>query len=177
MSYPLIILVIALAGALFFISRQQGQIARLELEARHDPLTGLPNRRGLAYEWEAMPRERALILIDLVGFKAVNDTHGHIVGDVLLRKVAERLAAAMPPGGILARWGGDEFVAMVPATQADTLYLNMKQSVEQPFDLSEGGGPANVGIGVRMGNGNGEQSLGPALMGASASLMEARRAG
>ncbi|MBU3065807.1 diguanylate cyclase [Nocardia sp. NEAU-G5] len=92
--------------------------AELRRQARHDPLTGLPNRRQLVDTLaqiivDADPDDRiGLGFIDLDGFKAVNDTYGHGVGDRLLAAVASRLAAAAD-GATLARVGGDEFVILL----------------------------------------------------------------
>lgn len=93
--------------------------AELRRQARHDPLTGLPNRRQLVETLsqiivDADPDDRiGLGFIDLDGFKAVNDTYGHGVGDRLLASVAGRLAA-VSDGATLARVGGDEFVVLLP---------------------------------------------------------------
>ena len=93
---------------------------RLRYEANHDPLTGLPNRKRffdrLAELADAIgPDDRriGLCLLDLDGFKAVNDSLGHEFGDRLLVAVAERLLAAAEPGRMVARLGGDEFVVLI----------------------------------------------------------------
>ncbi|QJY49046.1 GGDEF domain-containing protein [Pseudonocardia broussonetiae] len=92
-------------------------------EARTDPLTGLANRRGLHEECvrlldhpDATPV--TLLLLDLDGFKDINDTRGHEAGDRLLVEVADRLTGVMRRDDLLARLGGDEFVALLPATPA-----------------------------------------------------------
>lgn len=171
----------ALLGALLLILvavlvRQRQRIALLELEARHDVLTGLPNRRALTRAWAAMAGPKALILIDLVGFKAVNDSHGHIVGDALLQQVATRLGATVPPPGLLARWGGDEFVALLPQHMADGLLEGMAATWAKPYDLSTRGGPADVRIGGRIGQSVGETDLERALDTAAHRLIEAKAA-
>ncbi|MCB1006139.1 MAG: diguanylate cyclase [Acidimicrobiales bacterium] len=92
----------------------------LELKASHDPLTGLLNRS--AFEGEvavALQQARvtgasvAVIFMDLDGFKPINDTHGHAVGDDVLRAVAQRIAGAVRTSDRVARLGGDEFVALL----------------------------------------------------------------
>ena len=85
--------------------------------SRHDRLTGLLNRAGLERETEFLRNDDAtadltLFFIDLDGFKAVNDTHGHRIGDELLRKVAEYLLELVGHSDIIARLGGDEFVVV-----------------------------------------------------------------
>lgn len=93
---------------------------RLAHLAHHDPLTGLPNRRVFQDRLElALIRSRqtrsrgAVVFIDLDGFKPVNDTYGHAVGDLLLQEVARRLEAVMRKDDIVARLGGDEFAILV----------------------------------------------------------------
>jgi diguanylate cyclase (GGDEF)-like protein/PAS domain S-box-containing protein len=87
--------------------------------ASHDPLTGLPNRSLFLDRLEhALARKRrshgrlAVLFLDLDGFKVINDTRGHDVGDLLLRALAPRLSAALRPGDTIARFGGDEFVVL-----------------------------------------------------------------
>ena len=92
----------------------------LEMQASQDPLTGLANRRRLLVELEtAIARPTgtrpfsALVLLDLDGFKAVNDHHGHAIGDTVLCAVAERLLAGARHGDLVCRLGGDEFAVLV----------------------------------------------------------------
>lgn len=84
--------------------------------AARDVLTGLPNRIALMDRLESTLLDRrgsaAVLFIDLDGFKLVNDTQGHSVGDVLLKSVAERLASVIRPQDLLVRFGGDEFVVV-----------------------------------------------------------------
>jgi diguanylate cyclase (GGDEF)-like protein len=90
--------------------------------ALHDPLTGLPNRRLLDHHGWALAEsgrgldEIAILYVDLDGFKAVNDTFGHRVGDDILVGFAERLRTCVRPGDIVARLGGDEFAALLVGT-------------------------------------------------------------
>ncbi len=169
---PLLALLILLLG--ITLVRQRQRIGALLQEARHDPLTGLPNRRGLQVHWAETGEDKALILIDLVGFKAVNDSHGHIVGDVLLQQVAGRLAAAVPPPGLLARWGGDEFAATVPLDRLGQQLPLFVNALAMAFDLSDGGGPRDVRIGARTGVSLGEPELELALRSAARGLLDAK---
>ncbi len=93
---------------------------RLTMEARHDPLTGLPNRRHYeAWEWRD---GQMLALIDLDLFKTINDEYGHTTGDAVLRAVAQVLANAVDDKTLLAAWriGGEEFAV---ALESDTIEL------------------------------------------------------
>jgi diguanylate cyclase (GGDEF)-like protein len=105
------------------VALQNGElIDKLRHEAMHDALTGLPNRaylqRRLAAALDEVADGRspgaAAIILDLDGFKAVNDTLGHAQGDRLLVEVAERLQTALGAVGVVARLGGDEFAVLLP---------------------------------------------------------------
>jgi len=103
-------------------------MGRLRHEAMHDTLTGLPNRAQLmALTTAAVARAAsgqsrvAMLIIDLNGFKAVNDTLGHHVGDLLITEVGRRLSAAAGPGVTVARLGGDEFAVLVEPVEDDGL--------------------------------------------------------
>lgn len=108
----------ALRGALAATDRRQAELAKL---AATDPLTGLANRRTWDAELERLVRETAsrgepltLAIVDLDGFKAVNDRHGHTVGDAVLRATADGLRRAVRRGDLAARIGGDEFGLLLP---------------------------------------------------------------
>ncbi|MGY6499503.1 MAG: putative bifunctional diguanylate cyclase/phosphodiesterase [Acidimicrobiales bacterium] len=99
--------------------RRQADMTLLHL-ATHDPLTGLPNRSLLddrlhhaSARAQRTHRPFAVLFLDLDRFKIVNDSHGHEVGDKMLRQVAARLVDAVRPGDTVARLGGDEFVIVV----------------------------------------------------------------
>ncbi|WP_165942402.1 tetratricopeptide repeat-containing diguanylate cyclase [Luteimonas terricola] len=98
---------------------------QLSVAARTDHLTGLPNRRHLLelMQLEVHRVDRGggtfcLVMADLDDFKAINDRHGHDAGDVVLREVARRLRDAVRKQDSVARWGGEEFLLLLPASRA-----------------------------------------------------------
>lgn len=118
------------------------QAAQLEYQARHDSLTGLPNRFRFydnARVQLANPDARGCIaLLDLDGFKEINDTLGHHSGDVLLRAVGPRLNSVVPATGLLARLGGDEFAIMltwVSREETKRWAKKLLEALQQPFEV------------------------------------------
>lgn len=160
--------------------------AALAHRAHHDELTGLPNRALLDQRLrEAVEGARrddatfALLLIDLDGFKRVNDTLGHHTGDLLLRRLAERLRAALREVDTCARIGGDEFAVVVPGAgvdEATAVARRLLDAFAPPFGI-EGRGVAvraSIGIAVAMGAGADAPEL---LRGADAAMYAAKRGG
>ncbi|TXJ05382.1 MAG: diguanylate cyclase [Aeromicrobium sp.] len=110
-------------------TEQEAQQLRSELdkhrrEAMTDPLTGLLNRRGMEIETArvidfAPGSDAAMLVMDIDHFKKINDTYGHAVGDVVIRKVAETMAEIAPGEAVTARFGGEEFVILLPGASCD----------------------------------------------------------
>ena len=137
---------VALAGLRLLLSvREVASLAVTRQEARTDELTGLPNRRAFteaiaAAIEEAAGRPFAVLLIDLDGFRELNDTLGHHMGDGLLRQVGERLSAVRRPGDLLACLGGDEYglltaLETTPA-EARAIARDARGALEDPFVLA-----------------------------------------
>ena len=130
--------------------------AEAQTNAMTDPMTGLPNARSLQvqFEKEVARADRndesfQLVMLDLDGFKAVNDNFGHKAGDQLLREVSKVIAGQLRDYDFLARYGGDEFVAIVPETKPEDvadLCIRIEKAVaafELPFSDGE---TARVGV-------------------------------
>ncbi|GAA0227870.1 putative bifunctional diguanylate cyclase/phosphodiesterase [Cryptosporangium japonicum] len=126
------------------------QRAKLAYQAFHDPLTGLANR-ALFAERLAVLDAPAVLLIDLDGFKAVNDSRGHAVGDQLLVTVARRLRAAAGNGDTVARMGGDEFAVLVPDGNGEDVARRILERVAGPVSLGESTVELRVSVGVANG--------------------------
>ncbi len=119
--------------------------ARIRHLAYFDPLTGLPNRSYLATRFDAMlgeARERsmplAVVFFDLDGFKEINDTLGHSSGDVMIRNIARRLGKHIRADDLLCRFGGDEFLLLLPDSDHNhtmTLVGGLLQHVNMPLQL------------------------------------------
>jgi diguanylate cyclase (GGDEF)-like protein/PAS domain S-box-containing protein len=146
------------------ITELKAQAAHIEQLAFYDPLTGLPNRsllrdrvqRALTHSTRHM-NHGAILFIDLDNFKALNDTKGHNIGDLLLIEVAKRLQDCIRSGDTVARLGGDEFVVVLDelnedtrqaAAQAQDIGEKVLASLNQPFNLQgfEHYNSASIGI-------------------------------
>ena len=131
--------------------RQADDLGDEKTLARTDELTGLPNRRRLIAELDTFSRvEGALMLLDLNGFKQVNDQCGHGAGDEVLIQVAARFARVLPESALLARLGGDEFGILFnggPQATVETVQA-LKACVSYPF-LIDG---KNISVGVSIGH-------------------------
>jgi len=129
--------------------RQAQEIGTERTLARTDELTGLPNRRKFMAELiEFSNSQGALLLLDLNGFKPINDKYGHVVGDQLLRAVSQRFRRSLPSHSTLARLGGDEFGALIPGDFESTMEaaLALHASVSYPFAIA--GETITVGVSV-----------------------------
>jgi len=162
----LIVSSILLSGSIFVvmvvrlslasIRRSEHLADRERHRALHDELTELPNRilieERLDHGLTVAKRRReplAVLLMDLVRFKEINDSLGHFYGDYLLQEVAHRMQGVVRESDTLARFGGDEFAMVLPATtlsQAVMISQKIAAAVEEPFLLE--GHNVNVGISI-----------------------------
>lgn len=156
-SVPILagVLVLSLVLVVLYVRTRRLNVAlkrsreKLSEMAHSDALTGLPNRNllddRLAFMLAKAQRSGtriAVCLLDLDGFKPINDRWGHQVGDAVLREVARRLSATLRDGDTVARWGGDEFVLLLEGAAADwQLFEIMKRvlaAVALDLDLCPG---------------------------------------
>jgi diguanylate cyclase (GGDEF)-like protein len=152
--------------------------------AVHDELTGLPNRLLMSERLDhAVLRARrtgkqsAVFYVDLDQFKAVNDMHGHQVGDELMVAVAERLTAVLRPGDTLARLHGDEFVILCEDLDdphhADELAVRIDAEMARPFLLSPGKVQIAASVGVAF-SGRGSDAPGELIRDADQAMYQAK---
>ena len=149
---------------------------RLRHQATHDELTGLANRKranALIDELGETPsRPASVVFMDLDGFKAVNDVHGHAAGDEVLVEVSERLEVALPAGATLARWGGDEFVAILPDTgerlATAARAARLRASLDEP--VTSAAGEHRIGCSVGVAASGGGRTLAQAIVRADAAM-------
>ena len=129
--------------------------------AHHDALTGLPNRRMFEQRLEQVlemsrrsGRSCALLFVDLDDFKAINDAHGHAVGDLVLQAVARTIVDAVRQVDTVARLAGDEFTVLCENVDSDDAALQIVATLEHAFDkpLDVGGQPftARASVGVSL---------------------------
>ena len=136
--------------ALALEEAEQGKIHR-EL-AVTDELTGVGNRREFLARLTQLPHDgsSSLLLLDLDGFKVVNDQHGHGAGDQVLREVAHRFQATLPNDSFLARLGGDEFGVLLlgPIERAEQLAARLRLALATPLYVGEQEVSLSVSIGA-----------------------------
>ncbi|MGI4800157.1 MAG: sensor domain-containing phosphodiesterase [Janthinobacterium lividum] len=156
---------------------------RLLRLAHHDPLTGLPNRlvvRRSVEQLAAGSEPAALLVVDLDGFKAVNDDLGHPAGDTVLKEVAERLLGCVRSTDMVARQGGDEFALLLSGvkshSQAALVADAVIRAVSQPINLNGEtvSVSASVGIATHPGDGSNTDEL---LSNADLALYQAKNDG
>lgn len=131
--------------------------AEAESHALTDPMTGLPNARALQlqFERETARAHRAgstfqILMLDLDGFKQVNDTFGHKAGDRMLLEIGRVIRAQLREYDFLARYAGDEFVAIIPETSAEAIFelSNRIETAVGQFSLQIGSSAASVGVSI-----------------------------
>ncbi|MGF1686440.1 EAL domain-containing protein [Photobacterium japonica] len=127
------------------ISQKKEEQNKEKYNAEHDYLTGLLNRRGITHaiiQHQPSLHAYSLLFLDIDGFKLINDTYGHAVGDKLLRAIAIRLQEALRFKGLLARFGGDEFIIQIEhrnISDPTRFAQQLIKALNRPFHLKEVG--------------------------------------
>ena len=145
-----LLVVLRMWGLVQQVKVQAFQLGEL---AMHDELTGLANRRAFEQRLGAAVASGSptVLLLDLNGFKAVNDRFGHAVGDDLLAVVAQRIAAELPAEAVAARMGGDEFAVLLPADPGDDFAVRLRSAIHRP--VHAGGHDLLVGASIGIAGG------------------------
>jgi two-component system cell cycle response regulator len=139
------------------VRRAQEQLKDAEILAHTDALTGLGNRRkaeAAIQEAIAATRPLSLLVFDLNGFKAINDRYGHNQGDQLLKAVAQRIRCAVRDTDVVCRWGGDEFVVIIPDSSLADAKAKARQIQARAFGefiLNRGREGIRVSVGAGVG--------------------------
>ena len=160
----------------------------LERVARTDALTGVANRGAVTEQFEqllaqsqAEQRPLAVLLIDIDHFKRINDHHGHLAGDAVLRDIAQRMRAALPETARFGRWGGEEFIAVLPEVTPDDagrMAERVRDAVAaQPFRFEAIELPVSVSIGVASAPRPERRGIDRLIATADAALYRAKHAG
>jgi len=158
----------------------------LQVVSRTDPLTGLPNRRAMMEELHGeMARSGreggtlAVLMVDVDHFKLVNDTHGHEVGDRVLQILAQALKEALRAYDVCARWGGEEFLVLLPGTdRAGALEVGEKlRKAVAAHSVPAGEARVTVGLSVGVAVLEPQESMDSLLRRADAAMYEAKRHG
>ena len=165
-NFPHFVLIPAIGTLLLAFVRmsialnQARNIGHEKILARTDELTLLPNRRRFISEIQNFAvREGSLLLMDLDGFKPVNDTYGHEMGDRVLQQVAQRFNRALPSGALLARLGGDEFGILVDGNQelVMEIALALRGTLSYPFVIN--GHEIKIGVSIGVAKNDGADDL------------------
>jgi diguanylate cyclase (GGDEF)-like protein len=152
---------------------QARSIGQERVLARTDDLTTLPNRRRLISEIQSFATRRgSLLLLDLDGFKPVNDRYGHEVGDKVLQQVAQRFTRALPSNALLARLGGDEFGILVDGSNESVMEiaLALRGTLSYPFVID--GNEISIGVSIGIADNDGADDL---LLRADNAMYSAKR--
>jgi diguanylate cyclase (GGDEF)-like protein len=147
---------LVLVRAVAAVNGQAAARAVLEHRATHDALTDLPGRDEFERRVTALTAGsrgsggHVVLFVDLDGFKRVNDTHGHVVGDLLLQEVSTRLRTVAPEGSVTARLAGDEFVLAVPGPEAAAVRCarDLLDALRRPVRLPVGDVLVSASVGV-----------------------------
>lgn len=154
--------------------------------SRTDPLTGLYNRRYLNEIIKRLdtdnelPDESSLVMLDLDNFKAINDTYGHLTGDIILTKTGAKLKKYIRKSDIACRYGGDEFLIFLPgagAEAANSIAENIRNDIINDVVYSEEGDPVRITISMGISGNRMNDTFDGLFLRADAALYQAKKTG
>lgn len=178
-----VVTLLVIAITTVFVNRYQ---ARLEMVATTDGLTGLPNRRAYDILMEQAIKESdragiglSVALIDVDNFKTINDRFGHLVGDDVLRSIAQLLRSSLREADILCRWGGEEFVAVLKGCRKDDA-LQVGEKIRERVDaagIASGSEFVRTTVSIGVAERLRSEDLGSMIERADLALLSAKSAG
>lgn len=178
--------VLVLAIGFILLANERLRV-ELEFMATRDPMTGALNRRAFfaraSVEWARTIRSHrplAVITSDIDFFKKVNDTHGHHVGDLVIKDFARRAAAMLRLADIFARFGGEEFVILLPDTglaEARQVAERIRREIETPRDRKLPRYTVSLGVGIAQGEAGQAADMEALIAAADAALYRAKQGG
>jgi diguanylate cyclase (GGDEF)-like protein len=158
------------------VAALQDERRRMQALAERDPLTGLYNRRAAEAHLATLRQDATqseLVLFDIDHFKSINDRHGHGVGDAVLCEVAARCAEQLGDRGVIARWGGEEFLVLAYAASDGAVAEALRRAIAEPPIVPVGRVTASFGC-TRLRTGEGTAD---AVQRADDALYAAKRGG
>ena len=172
--------------ARFYYATVRRAEAQLQAQAATDPLTGLSNRRSLIARAEqilararAAGRPTALVIADIDHFKQINDRHGHDAGDQVLASTAGLLRSTSRPQDLVARWGGEEFLVLLPDTsaQAAQSVAERLRAAMAAHATTHAGAPLHATLSLGVCEVRGDESLSSAIARADGALYRSKQCG
>jgi diguanylate cyclase (GGDEF)-like protein len=174
-ALPAVVTLVLAFSRLATAINQSRHIGAERLLARTDELTGLPNRRRLISEIEEfVDKEGSLLLLDLDGFKPINDTYGHEIGDKVLKQVALRFDRALPHGAFLARLGGDEFGVLIEGLHESAIEIALALRATLSYPIHIDSKEIHLGVSIGVAKNTGDPDL---LLRADTAMYKAKREG
>lgn len=174
-ALPAVVTLVVAFSRLATAINQSRHIGTERLLARTDELTGLPNRRRLISELEEFEdKEGSLLLLDLDGFKPINDTYGHEIGDKVLKQVALRFDRALPHNAFLARLGGDEFGVLIEGLHESAIEIALALRATLSYPIHIDNKEIVLGVSIGVAKNTGDTDL---LLRADTAMYKAKREG
>ncbi|MGB9811424.1 MAG: GGDEF domain-containing protein [Dictyoglomus turgidum] len=156
---------------------------KLEELSIKDDLTGLYNRRKMdqelekcLYIWERYNRPFSIIIIDIDDFKKINDTYGHLIGDMVLEKISKIIRENIRKSDIASRWGGEEFLILLPETNLQNATL-VAEAFRRKIEEANFGIDEKITVSVGVANIENNESIDSLIQRADKNLYKAKESG